>query len=188
MHPFAPPFPTILPSLGKTVSRGFEKGSIRLPKGAFCGNWRRSVPCGFNYLRINAFTPQTHRFKSRPGRKKPFHELTARRSLISRHKKVPICCRQSISTLPGRQCFHLDQAGSYRHKEGIGVDRTRLRALDALGVHRGALSAFSKKHSERLLEIRQSDECREFREWLSTIDDASDAEIRDRIYFSACAG
>jgi hypothetical protein len=64
----------------------------------------------------------------------------------------------------------------------------RLSALDALGVHRDALSAFSKRHSERLLEIRQSDECREFREWLSTIDDASDAGIRDQIYFSACEG
>jgi len=34
---------------------------------------------------------------------------------------------------------------------------------------------------ERLLEIRESDECREFREWLLTIEDASDAEIKERI-------
>jgi hypothetical protein len=34
---------------------------------------------------------------------------------------------------------------------------------------------------ERLLEIRESAECREFREWLPTIENASDAEIRDRI-------
>lgn len=33
---------------------------------------------------------------------------------------------------------------------------------------------------ERLLEIRESDECRQFREWLPTIEGASEAEIRDR--------
>ena len=44
-------------------------------------------------------------------------------------------------------------------------------------------SAISDKkvNVERLLEVRQSGECREFREWLPTIDDASDAEIKDRI-------
>lgn len=33
----------------------------------------------------------------------------------------------------------------------------------------------------KLLEIRQTRECAEFREWLTTIDSASDAEIKDRI-------
>ena len=33
----------------------------------------------------------------------------------------------------------------------------------------------------KLLEIRQTDEAREFRQWLGTICDASDAEIKDRI-------
>ena len=33
----------------------------------------------------------------------------------------------------------------------------------------------------KLLEIRESAECKEFRQWLSTIDSASDAELEDRI-------
>jgi hypothetical protein len=44
-------------------------------------------------------------------------------------------------------------------------------------------SAISEKRVrvDRLLEIRESDECREFREWLPTIEGASDAEIKERI-------
>jgi hypothetical protein len=34
---------------------------------------------------------------------------------------------------------------------------------------------------ERLLEIRESNECREFRDWLPTIENASDTEIKERI-------
>jgi len=33
----------------------------------------------------------------------------------------------------------------------------------------------------KLLEVRDSPECKEFRQWLSTIDSASDAELQDRI-------
>jgi hypothetical protein len=44
-------------------------------------------------------------------------------------------------------------------------------------------SAISAGHINvaRLLEIRESDECREFREWLPSIEGATDAEIKERV-------
>jgi hypothetical protein len=44
-------------------------------------------------------------------------------------------------------------------------------------------SAISERrvNVERLLEIRESAECREFRDWLPTIDGASDSEIKQRV-------
>lgn len=43
------------------------------------------------------------------------------------------------------------------------------------------VDADTRIDAERLLKIRDSVECREFRAWLSTIDCASDSEIRDKV-------
>ena len=56
------------------------------------------------------------------------------------------------------------------------------RVVQIAGFPEFAPAIYEKRvKMERLLEIRESDECREFREWLLTIEDASDAEIKERI-------
>lgn len=55
------------------------------------------------------------------------------------------------------------------------------RVVEIAGVPDFGLAMSEKRlNVERLLEIRESDECRQFREWLPTIESASNAEIRDR--------
>jgi len=56
------------------------------------------------------------------------------------------------------------------------------RVIEIKGFPEISLDSDQKKlNIEKLIEIRQSKECREFREWLHTIDSASDAEIAERL-------
>src|SRR5205823_11977601 len=47
-------FPTLPPSADDVI-RGFTKGSIRVPEGAFCVKFMAIRASGFNYLRLSFF-------------------------------------------------------------------------------------------------------------------------------------
>lgn len=56
------------------------------------------------------------------------------------------------------------------------------RVLDITGVPElDKVDTSTRVDADKLLEVRDSAECREFRTWLSTIDYASDTEIRERM-------
>jgi hypothetical protein len=61
-------------------------------------------------------------------------------------------------------------------------ERQFRRVMEIAGFPDVAPAVSGKRVSiARLLEIRESDECREFRQWLPTIETSSDIEIRERL-------
>jgi hypothetical protein len=61
-------------------------------------------------------------------------------------------------------------------------ERPFRRVVEIAGFPDFGPAIFEKRvNIERLLEVRESDECRQFREWLPTIEGASNAEIKERI-------
>ncbi len=61
-------------------------------------------------------------------------------------------------------------------------ERQFRRVLEIAGLADVASAAPGKRVSfARVLEIRESDECREFRQWLPTIETRSDSEIKERL-------
>jgi hypothetical protein len=56
------------------------------------------------------------------------------------------------------------------------------RVLEIVGIPDPVIDGSTRvAQIGELLEVRQTDECKEFRAWLSTVHNASDAEIRERV-------
>jgi hypothetical protein len=55
------------------------------------------------------------------------------------------------------------------------------RVISIVGLPECRLEAGKRINIDKLMEVRASSEVREFRDWLATVDSASDAEIKDRI-------
>ena len=62
------------------------------------------------------------------------------------------------------------------------IERSFERVLEIAGIPDPAIDGSTRvARIGELLRVRQTDECREFRAWLSTVHDTSDVEIRERV-------
>jgi hypothetical protein len=62
------------------------------------------------------------------------------------------------------------------------IERSFERVLEIVGIPDPVVDGSTRvAQIGELLRVRQTDECKEFRAWLSTVHNASDAEIRERV-------
>lgn len=62
------------------------------------------------------------------------------------------------------------------------IERSFERVLEIAGIPDPAVDGSTRvARIGELLKVRQTDECKEFRTWLSTVHNASDVEIRERV-------
>lgn len=61
------------------------------------------------------------------------------------------------------------------------LQQTFIRVVEVAGLPMISESNIGSINVPRLMELRQSDECRSFREWLSQVEESDDREISDRV-------
>jgi hypothetical protein len=101
-------------------------------------------------------------------------DLDVRFEAMERHRAVPVISPDDIALVDDRMSLllsNLPSSGQLQRFE-------RLERIIEFPDLSGAIES-GKLDFERLLKIRDSDECREFRRWLVNMDGKSDAEISE---------